>query len=116
MAANVDAIERETFAGGVRLAVKAMQVLGKPAYKSDRAGKLFTRYDERVLNDMFPHWRKENLAEYQRIVRDRTALEEDLLRRDISSLMGAAHAGDSWDEEITDRETYEREQAPKAAE
>jgi glutathione-regulated potassium-efflux system ancillary protein KefC len=110
MTRKVDALERETFAAGVRLAVKSMRLLGRPAYKSDRAGKIFTRYDERILEEMFSHWTDRDSADYQRIVRDRTALEEQLIARDSKAMMGRSD-DDQWGETSQDREAFERAQA-----
>jgi glutathione-regulated potassium-efflux system ancillary protein KefC len=110
MTRKVDGLERETFAASVRLAVKSLQLLGRGAYKSDRAGKIFTRYDERILADMFSHWTDKEAAEYQRLVRDRTALEEQLLARDMS-MLGARTDDDQWGETAEDREAFERAQA-----
>lgn len=115
MARNVEALERETFAAGVRLGVKALRLLGKPAYKAERAGLVFTRYDERILAEMFDHWRREDFANYQRLVRDRTALEEQLIREDMASASRAVTEG-GWDEETEARETFERSASAKAAE
>lgn len=110
MTRRVDSFERETFAAGVRLAVKSMRLLGKGAYKADRAGKLFTRYDERVLEEMFSHWTDKDDAGYQRLVRDRTALEEQLIARDSASLAGRSD-DDQWGEISQYREAFERDQA-----
>jgi glutathione-regulated potassium-efflux system ancillary protein KefC len=110
MTRKVDGFERETFAAGVRLAVKSLQLLGRPAYKSDRAGKIFMRYDEQVLSDMFSHWTDKEAAEYQRLVRDRTALEEQLIARDMSSFAGRSEE-DLWGASTQDREAFERAQA-----
>jgi glutathione-regulated potassium-efflux system ancillary protein KefC len=113
MARKVDGFERETFAAGVRLAVKSMRLLGRPAYKSDRAGKIFMRYDERLLEDMFSHWTDENAAEFQRIVRGRTALEEQLIARESTSVAGRVD-DDQWGETTADREAFERAQSQKS--
>jgi glutathione-regulated potassium-efflux system ancillary protein KefC len=113
MTRKIDAFERETFAAGVRLAVKSLRLLGRPAYKSDRAGKIFMRYDEKVLTDMFSHWTDKEAAEYQRLVRDRTALEEQLIARDMTSFAGRSDE-DLWGASTAGRETFEREQASLA--
>ena len=110
MTSKVDALERETFAASVRLAVKSMRLLGRGAYKADRAGKVFTRFDERILDEMFAHWTDKDAAEYQRLVRDRTALEEELIKRDGIALMGRTD-DDQWGETSQDREAFERAQA-----
>lgn len=109
MSLKVDAFERETFAASVRLAVKSMGLLGRPAYKSDRAGKIFTRFDERLLTDMFTTWQNTETAEYQRIVRDRTALEEQLIAQENRSGIGRTDQ-DQWGETSEDREAFERAQ------
>ena len=113
MTRKVDGFERETFAGGVRLAVKAMRLLGRPAHKSERAGKIFMRYDERVLAEMFTHWTDQDAVGFQRIVRDRTALEEQLIARDIAAMAGQTD-DDHWGETLADREAFERAQNPRA--
>jgi glutathione-regulated potassium-efflux system ancillary protein KefC len=110
MSRRVDGLERETFASSVRLAVKSLRLLGRGAYKADRAGKIFTRYDEQLLAEMFSHWSDKEAAEYQRLVRDRTALEEQLIARDMSSFAGRSD-DDQWGETTQDREAFERAQA-----
>ena len=99
MALGVEALERETFAAGARLGVKALRLLGKPAYKAERAGRIFVRFDEKLLDEMFAHWRTLPFAEYQRMVRDRTALEEELFRRDTAAFTVAADVDEAWDAE-----------------
>lgn len=110
MSRKVDGLERETFAASVRLGVKSLRLLGRAAYKSDRAGKVFTRYDEQLLTDMFSHWTDKEAAEYQRLVRDRTALEEQLIARDMAAFAGRSD-DDQWGESTLDREAFERAQA-----
>ncbi len=113
MAAKVDGLERETFAAAVRLGVKSLQIMGKPAFAAERAGMIFSRYDERALTAMFQDWQRVEFADYQRIVRDRTALEEELLKRDMIALVGKSD-GDEWGEETLEREAFERNLARKA--
>ena len=105
MALGVEALERETFAAGTRLGVKALRLLGKPAYKAERAGRIFTRFDEKLLEEMFAHWRTLPFGEYQRIVRDRTALEEELFRRDTAAFTVAADVDEAWDAEAREDPT-----------
>jgi len=112
MAAKVDGLERETFAAAVRLGVKSLQIMGKPAFAAERAGMIFSRYDERALAAMFEDWQRVEFADYQRIVRDRTALEEELLKRDMIALVGKSD-GDEWGEETLEREAFERNLAGK---
>jgi glutathione-regulated potassium-efflux system ancillary protein KefC/glutathione-regulated potassium-efflux system protein KefB len=104
MASGVDAIERETFEGGVRMGVKALRLLGAYPHHAERAGRLFRRYDERTLEEMAKHWEKD-FPEYQRIVRDRTALEEELLRRDVAAFRQETALDDNgWDTRSLDAE------------
>ena len=113
MAAEVDGLERETFAAAVRLGVKSLKLMGKPAFAAERAGMVFTRYDERALLVMYEDWQRVEFADYQRIVRDRTALEEELLKRDMIALVGKSD-GDEWGEETLEREAFERRLAERA--
>jgi hypothetical protein len=62
---------------------------------------------------MFEDWQRVEFADYQRIVRDRTALEEELLKRDMVALVGKSD-GDEWGEETLEREAFERNLARKA--
>jgi glutathione-regulated potassium-efflux system ancillary protein KefC/glutathione-regulated potassium-efflux system protein KefB len=107
MGEKVDAWERETFAAGVALGVKALRLLGRPAYKAERAGKVFAKFDERLLAEMHAHWAAQDFPTYQRMVRDRTALEEDLLRRE-SARAGVTLSDDAWDVEALQAETADR--------
>lgn len=88
MAKNVDAVERETFESSVRLGVKTLGVLGFPAYRAQRAADLFRKYDEKLLAEMSKHWGTD-FAAYQKVVRDRTAMFEDLMRTDMEALNAA---------------------------
>lgn len=88
MAKEVDALERETFESSVRLGVKTLAVLGFGAYQSERAGELFRRYDEKLLGEMAALWGGD-FAAYQKVVRDRTAMFEDLMRTDMAAMRGA---------------------------
>lgn len=99
MGEHVDALERETFAGGVRLGVKSLLLLGASEADARLAGEAFIRFDERLLTEMHEHWAGKEFAEYQRVVRDRTALEEDLLRREAESLRAARQAPEALGQE-----------------
>lgn len=80
--AGVDAFERETFLSAVRAAKKGMRLLGATELELEVAADAFISFDERLLHEMYETFHKEEFATYQRIVRDRTALEEELLRRE----------------------------------
>jgi glutathione-regulated potassium-efflux system ancillary protein KefC/glutathione-regulated potassium-efflux system protein KefB len=88
MAKNVDALERETFESSVRLGVKTLGTLGFGAYQAERAGELFRKYDDKLLAEMSKLWGGD-YAEYQKAVRDRTAMFEDLMRIDMAAISGA---------------------------
>ncbi|MBT9447300.1 MAG: cation:proton antiporter [Hyphomonadaceae bacterium] len=88
MAKEVDALERETFESSVRLGVKTLAMLGFGAYQSERAGELFRRYDEKLLGEMAGLW-SGDFAAYQKVVRDRTAMFEDLMRTDMAAMRSA---------------------------
>ncbi|KAF0181994.1 MAG: glutathione-regulated potassium-efflux system ancillary protein KefC [Alphaproteobacteria bacterium] len=88
MAKEVDALERETFESSVRLGVKTLAMLGFGAYQSERAGELFRRYDEKLLGEMAGLWGGD-FAAYQKVVRDRTAMFEDLMRTDMAAMRSA---------------------------
>lgn len=88
MAKEVDALERETFDSSVRLGVKTLAMLGFGAYQSERAGELFRRYDEKLLGEMAALWGGD-FAAYQKVVRDRTAMFEDLMRTDMAAMRSA---------------------------
>jgi monovalent cation:proton antiporter-2 (CPA2) family protein len=104
---HVDAVERETFEAGVRAGVKALRLLGAPAHQSERAGRLFRRYDERLLTEMAAHW-GEDFAAYQRAVRARSALEEELLQRDLAASLAGAQNDAAWDAKSLDTESAAR--------
>lgn len=88
MAKNVDAVERETFESSVRLGVKTLALLGFNAYRAERAADLFRKYDEKLLKEMSKHWGGD-FAAYQKVVRDSTAMFEDLMRTDMEALAAA---------------------------
>jgi voltage-gated potassium channel Kch len=102
MRAEVDALEREVFEGGLRLGVSALKLLGHGAHRAERAGRLFRRYDERVLQEMNAHWDKD-FKSYQRAVRDHTALFEDLMRNDVQNLR-TGYQDTAWDTASMDAE------------
>jgi glutathione-regulated potassium-efflux system ancillary protein KefC/glutathione-regulated potassium-efflux system protein KefB len=89
VAKNVDAIERETFESSLRLGAKTLGLLGVSGYRADRAVDLFRKYDEKLLTEMARHWGGD-FATFQKVVRDRTAMFEDLMRTDMEAL-GAAN-------------------------
>jgi monovalent cation:proton antiporter-2 (CPA2) family protein len=88
MAKNVDALERETFESSVRLGIKTLNKLGFGAYQAERAGELFRKYDDKLLAEMSKLWGGD-YAEYQKVVRDRTAMFEDLMRTDMAAISSA---------------------------
>lgn len=88
LAKNVDALERETFESSVRLGVKTLGMLGVNAYHAERAGELFRKYDDKLLAEM-SELRRGDYAEFQKVVRDRTAMFEELMRTDMAAIRTA---------------------------
>ena len=68
--------------------MKTLAVLGFGVYQSERAGELFRRYDEKLLGEMASLW-SGDFAAYQKVVRDRTAMFEDLMRTDMTAMRNA---------------------------
>jgi glutathione-regulated potassium-efflux system ancillary protein KefC/glutathione-regulated potassium-efflux system protein KefB len=103
MQKNVDALERETFESSIRLGVKALMQLGQNSFRAERAGRVFRSYDEKLLAEMSKLWGGD-FAAFQKAVRDRSALFEELMRVDIAAM--EADVGER-DEAV---EEYVREQ------
>ena len=108
MQKNVDGVERETFESSVRLGVKALGLLGQTSFRAERAGRVFRSYDEKLLGEMSKLWGGD-FAAFQKAVRDRSALFEELLRVDMAAM--EADAGER-DEAVED---YIREARESAA-
>ncbi|MDZ4775274.1 MAG: monovalent cation:proton antiporter-2 (CPA2) family protein [Alphaproteobacteria bacterium] len=88
LAKNVDGLERETFESSVRLGVKTLGMLGVNTYQAERAGELFRKYDDKLLLEM-SELRTGDYAEFQKVVRDRTAMFEELMRTDMDAIRTA---------------------------
>jgi glutathione-regulated potassium-efflux system ancillary protein KefC len=88
IAKNVDGFERETFDSSIRLGMKTLSALGVSAYHAERAGEVFRRYDEKILYEMSKHWGAD-MATFQKMVRDNTAMFEELMRTDIDAMRSA---------------------------
>ena len=108
MQKNVDALERETFESSIRLGVKALMQLGQNSFRAERAGRVFRSYDEKLLAEMSKLWGGD-FAAFQKTVRDRSALFEELMRVDIAAM--EAEAGER-DEAV---EEYVREHRESSA-
>ena len=108
MQKNVDGVERETFESSVRLGVKALGLLGQTSFRAERAGRVFRSYDEKLLGEMSKLWGGD-FAAFQKAVRDRSVLFEELLRVDMAAM--EADAGER-DEAVED---YIREARESAA-
>lgn len=98
MQRNVDALERETFESSIRLGVKTLAMLGQNAFRAERAGRVFRSYDEKLLSEMSKLWGGD-FAAFQKAVRDRSALFEELLRVDIAAMEAEAGERDEAVEE-----------------
>jgi glutathione-regulated potassium-efflux system ancillary protein KefC len=83
MSLGVDALERETFMAGVRLAKKSLSLLGVSDEKASLVAEAFVVTDERVMEEVYEASLTMPLAEYQRIIRDRTALEAETIRQEM---------------------------------
>jgi glutathione-regulated potassium-efflux system ancillary protein KefC len=83
MKLGVDALERETFMGGVRLAKKSLKLLGVSEEKASLVAEAFIATDERVMEEVYEASLTMEFAEYQRIIRDRTALEAETIRQEM---------------------------------
>lgn len=88
LAKNVEIVERETFESSVRLGAKALVSLGYAPFKAEKAAELFRKYDERLLREMAAESR-EDFAAFQKVVRDRSAMFEELMRADMEALRAA---------------------------
>ena len=108
MRRETDEIEREMFEGSLRLGVKALRRLGVDPHAAERAGLMFRKYDHKLLVEMEKHYGGDFSA-YQRAVRDRTALFEDLMRHDLDT-PATMLRDDAWDTESLDREAKERQE------
>jgi glutathione-regulated potassium-efflux system ancillary protein KefC/glutathione-regulated potassium-efflux system protein KefB len=108
MKREVDAAERETFEGGLRLGVTALRALGWRAHQAERAAGLFRRHDERNLRAMFEHWRAGDSAAYRSAVNERRELVADMLARDLAAQQVAA-PDDAWDTKSLDEEVERQE-------
>lgn len=88
IAKNVDGFERETFESSLKLGVKALVTLGVGPFQAERAGEVFRRYDEKILYEMSKHWGGD-MATFQKMVRDNTAMFEELMRTDMDAMRNA---------------------------
>jgi glutathione-regulated potassium-efflux system ancillary protein KefC len=98
MQRNVDGFERETFESSIRLGVKTLGVLGQTSFRAERAGRVFRSYDEKLLAEMSKLWGGD-FAAFQKAVRDRSALFEELMRVDIAAMEAEAGERDEAVEE-----------------
>lgn len=106
MKREVDAIERETFEGALRLGGAALRALGWRAHQAERAAGLFRRHDERNLRAMYEHWGLSD-SEYRSVVNARRALVEEMLARDLATHEISAPDG-AWDTTSLDAEVAGR--------
>jgi monovalent cation:proton antiporter-2 (CPA2) family protein len=88
-------VERETFEGGLALAVEALKAVGMRAYQAERAARLFRRHDERMFNALRPLWGDEE--RYAVATRESSPRMEDLLRSDLQRDSGVRPPDDGWD-------------------
>ncbi|MFI5316623.1 MAG: monovalent cation:proton antiporter-2 (CPA2) family protein [Myxococcota bacterium] len=110
MKRKVDAIERETFEGGLRLGVSALRTLGWRGHQAERAASLFRRHDERNLRAMYEHWGEGDSAEYRSAVNARREMVADMLARDLADQQAPAPDA-AWDTTTLDAEVEGRARA-----
>ena len=111
MKRNIDAIERETFEGALRLGSVALRALGWGAHRAERAAGLFRRHDERNMRSMFEIWGEgDDSAEYRSAVSARRAMVDEMLRRDLVTHQVSA-PDEAWDTQSLDAEVERRTRA-----
>jgi glutathione-regulated potassium-efflux system ancillary protein KefC/glutathione-regulated potassium-efflux system protein KefB len=98
MQRKVDGFERETFESSLRLGVRTLGILGLTPFRAERAGRVFRSYDEKLLVEMAKLWGGD-FAAFQKTVRDRSALFEELMRVDIAAMEAEAGERDEAVEE-----------------
>ncbi len=107
MKRNVDAFERETFEGALRLGSVALRTLGWRGHQAERAAGLFRRHDERNLRAMFQHWGEGDSPAYRSAVNARRGMVEDMLARDLATHQISA-PDEAWDTQSLDEEVERR--------
>jgi len=85
-AAGAHHVERETFAGGLSMAVQALTGLGLPAAQARGAAELFQMHDERTFEELAPLWSDEE--RYVVAARETSRVMERLLAQDLEDLQG----------------------------
>ena len=110
MKRKVDAVERETFEGALRLGTAALRALGWRGHQAERAAGLFRRHDERNLRAMFEVWGEGDSPEFRSAVNARRALVEDMLARDLAMHQIAA-PDEAWDTQSLDAEVERQTRA-----
>lgn len=78
---GVTEVERETFEGGIRLAVRSLMALGLDAANAERAGKIFRRHDLEQLDEMERYWGDEEALRAATIAR--RDMVGDVMARDL---------------------------------
>jgi glutathione-regulated potassium-efflux system ancillary protein KefC/glutathione-regulated potassium-efflux system protein KefB len=94
---GADQIERETFEGGLAMAMETLRALGWRGYRAERATRLFRRHDERQMEALRPLWGDEE--RFTSATRESSPRMEDLLRSDIERLTETLTEEDDWDTE-----------------
>ena len=91
---GADQVERETFEGGLAMAMETLRALGWRGYRAERATRLFRRHDERQFDALRPLWGDEE--RFTLATRESSPRMEDLLRSDIERLTETL-AEEEWD-------------------
>ena len=107
MKVEVDAFERETFEGALRLGAKSLKLLGFRAHRAERAAGLFRRHDERQVAEMAPIWSRDDFDAYRTATVSRQGMIEEAMRRDLSQ-HNQETPDDAWDTDSLDAEAAKR--------
>lgn len=90
---GVHLIERETFDSSLRIGVSVLRELGMPVHQAAKASQRFRRYDERMLQRLYPK-RKDTASEYSSQVKQARAQLEGMMAQDQERQ--AREGGDVW--------------------
>lgn len=105
MRRNVDAIERETFEGGIHLGIKALEFLGWRRHQAARAGRIFRRHDLRSIEELAVFWGEDT---YRQHARNRTALLTNLMQHDLN-VFSQGDLDSGWSKDASEDEARANE-------
>ena len=94
-------VERETFEGGLAMAVQSLRALGLRAHQAHRAAQIFRRHDRNLFNELAPLWNDDE--RFTVAARESSKVMERILAEDLQDLGGQVDDG-AWDVESLNRE------------